>query len=416
MVLDTILVVDDAPEILYLICDTILEPAGYRVLRCGDGQQSIGLAQSHTPDLLVLDLNLPGRSGLDVLQAMRDQGVTAPVIFMTSYSTEESLLRALSLGVHHFLEKPFSTEDLLNAVAAALAEVRWQKERLRMEHDLEEANRRLQLQTKAWATQNGIGRAITATLDQGEIYHRVMLGIKQLLTVEVASLYLLDEIGGDLTLQISLGGFTEQRGGQRLKPGQGVAGWVAKNGQPALIPDVKADRRYVDGAEGQTAFQTRSVLAVPLVSKDRVLGVILLINPQGGKPSFDVTDQKLLEGLAAALAVTVENARLNAKMRQTLSIETLRQLVTILSHYIGNSLTVLSLVGHALQECAHGRKPPLTPEQLGEAGATIGTEAERISRVLRIFTQAMRGSTGYRGDTLVSDIETQLRALAEKRK
>lgn len=416
MVAETVLVVDDAPDIQYFLCDSVLQPAGYHMLRCGDGRNGLELAMSASPDLVLLDINLPNMSGLEVLQALRRQGFTMPVILMTSHGTEENLLRALRLGARDFLEKPFSTEQVLSAVSTVLTEARWQKDRQQMARDLEEANQRLQRQLTAWSTLNGIGQAITATLDEAEVHQRVMWGINQLLHVEAGSLYLVDEASGDLVLQVSLRGKMEQRGGLRLKSGQGIAGWVAQNHRSALVIDVKSDPRFYGGIDAQTGFHTHAVLAVPLMSKGKVLGVIQVLNPLGNKFKFDASDQKLLEGLAAAVAVAVENARLHAKMRQTVSLGTLRQTVVTLSHYINNSLTVIGLVANVLKTPEQAEKLVRHPAHLLEAGTTLEEESERIVQILRILNQATQlRTTVYQGDTLMIDIEPELRALAEKK-
>ncbi len=416
MAAETILVVDDAPDIQYFVCDTVLHPAGYQVLRSGDGRNALELALSAAPDLMLLDINLPNWSGLEVLQALRREGCTIPVILMTSYGTEETLLRALRLGARDFLEKPFTEEQVLSAVGTALTEVRWQNDRQQMARDLEEANQRLQRQLTAWSTLNGIGQAITATLDEADVYQRVVWGINQLMRVEAGSLYLVDEASGDLVLQISLGGKLEQRGGIRLKAGQGIAGWVAQNRKPALVTDVKSDPRFYGGVDLQTGFHTHAVLAVPLMSKGKVLGVIQVLNPQGNKYKFDASDQKLLEGLAAAVAVAVENARLHAKMRQTVSLGTLRQTAATLSHYINNSLTVIGLVANVLKTPDQAEKLVQHPEHLLEAGVTLEAETERIAQTLRVLNQATQlRTTIYQGDTLMIDIEPELRALTEKK-
>jgi DNA-binding response OmpR family regulator len=410
---ETILVIDDAASIRDFLCQSILQPAGYQVVACKDGLSGLKQALAQPPGLILLDINLPGKTGLDVLKDLRQAGAEIPSIVMTSYGSEEAILQSFRLGAKDFLQKPFTAKEVLKAVADALAESRWQKERAQMTRDLAEANQKLQQQLKAWATLNGIGQTITSTLDEADVQKRLMWGINQLMQVEAGSLYLIDEPSGDLVLQISLGRHMEQKGGLRLKAGQGIAGWVAQHQRPALVPDVQADERFFNQVDQRTGFKTRSMLAVPLNAKGKLLGVIQVINPVGSKASFDLSDQQLLQALAAYVAVGVENARLYTKMRQTLTLETLKQTVVTLSHYINNSLTVLSLLSNILKTETTDGTLGQNSEQLLEMAGTIQEETERIARIISVLNQAttLRNVT-YQGETLMLDIEPELRKIS----
>jgi len=409
---ETILVVDDSREIQEFLCDSVLEPAGYHLLSAYDGNAGLALALEHKPDLILLDISMPGgKSGLDVLKELKQRGYTMPVIIMTSYASEEVILQSLRLGAKDFLHKPFTYEDALAAVGNALAETVWIRERTQMNHALNEANLRLQEQLKAWSTLNMIGQAITSTLEETDVRRRLMWGINRLLRVEAGSLFIVDEESSDLVLEISLGGILEKEGGLRLKIGQGIAGWVAENNQVALVPDVRSDKRFFPNVDLRTGFVTRSVLAVPLTIKDKVLGVIQVINPVGAKKRFDENDRKLLEALAASVAVAVENARLYDKMRQTVTIETLRQVVVTLSHYINNSLTVLVMVAGDLHDASLSGQTDESSERVLEAADTIRSETHRIATILKILNQVTSPrNTVYQGETRMIDIEAELRA------
>jgi DNA-binding response OmpR family regulator/putative methionine-R-sulfoxide reductase with GAF domain len=415
---DTILIVDDSREIQAFLCDSVLGPAGYRLLSAYDGNTGLALALEHKPDLILLDVSMPGgKSGLDVFKELKQRDYTIPVIIMTSYGSEEIILEALRLGAKDFLHKPFTYEDALASVGNALAETAWLRERVQMNLALNEANLRLREQLRAWSALNMIGQTITSTLEETDVRRRLMWGINRLLQVEAGSLFLVDEESGDLVLEISLGGILEKEGGLRLKMGQGIAGWAAENNQTALVPDVRADKRFFPNVDLRTGFVTRSVLAVPLSIKGKVLGVIQVINPTGAKQRFDENDRKLLEALAASVAVAVENARLYAKMRQTVTIETLKQTVVTLSHYINNSLTVLVMVAGELSENYLTDGTDEKSEHISDATDAIYSETHRIATILKILNQVNSPRrTVYEGETLMIDIEAELRAaLSEDR-
>jgi signal transduction histidine kinase len=90
--------------------------------------------------------------------------------------------------------------------------------------------------------------------------------------------------------------------------GEGVVGWVAQNDQPVLVPDVTRDQRFYKDLDKKTATTTHSIVCVPLRMRERVIGVVEVINKRHGQ--FSAGDQRLLESLATFAAVAIENGRL----------------------------------------------------------------------------------------------------------
>jgi DNA-binding response OmpR family regulator len=114
----TVLVVDDEPKIAQLARD-YLESAGFAVLSAGDGPSALQAARTRRPDLIVLDLGLPGIDGLDVTRALRrDSGV--PIIMLTARADESDKLVGLELGADDYVTKPFSPKELVARVRAVL--------------------------------------------------------------------------------------------------------------------------------------------------------------------------------------------------------------------------------------------------------------------------------------------------------
>jgi DNA-binding response OmpR family regulator len=113
-----ILVVDDDLSLLSLVTFA-LRQAGYLAIEAGDGTQAMAVFEREQPDLVILDVNLPGRSGFDVLRQIRTQART-PVMLLTVRGTEEDEVRGLDLGADDYLTKPFSPRTLLARVRAML--------------------------------------------------------------------------------------------------------------------------------------------------------------------------------------------------------------------------------------------------------------------------------------------------------
>ncbi len=114
----TILVVDDEPKIATLARD-YLEHAGFAVLTAGDGPSALATIRQRRPDLVVLDLGLPGLDGLDVTRELRRDS-TIPIVMLTARDDELDKLLGLELGADDYLTKPFSPRELVARVRAVL--------------------------------------------------------------------------------------------------------------------------------------------------------------------------------------------------------------------------------------------------------------------------------------------------------
>jgi two-component system, OmpR family, alkaline phosphatase synthesis response regulator PhoP len=117
-----VLVVDDEPDVL-LLCRLNLEQRGHEVLEALNGDTALELAGSRSPDLVVLDLMLPGIDGYQVLEALQAGDVTSgiPVLVLTAKSLQADRERSRRLGASAFLTKPFLPDELCDLVDAMLA-------------------------------------------------------------------------------------------------------------------------------------------------------------------------------------------------------------------------------------------------------------------------------------------------------
>jgi len=117
-VVATILVVDDEPRIVQIVRD-YLQHGGFAVLVASDGPSALRTARTGRPDLVVLDLGLPGQDGLDVARALRRDG-DVPIIMLTARSEESDKLVGLELGADDYITKPFSPKELVARIRTVL--------------------------------------------------------------------------------------------------------------------------------------------------------------------------------------------------------------------------------------------------------------------------------------------------------
>ena len=115
---ETVLVVDDEPEVLHYVKDA-LRVAGYATLSTGDHRELAGLLRAERPDLVLLDLMLPGTDGIRLMAELPELG-DQPVVFISAYGRDETIAKALEAGAADYIVKPFSPTELVARVRAAL--------------------------------------------------------------------------------------------------------------------------------------------------------------------------------------------------------------------------------------------------------------------------------------------------------
>jgi DNA-binding response OmpR family regulator len=127
----TILVIDDEAD-LRLVLQINLQAEGYRVLQCANGFEGLELARTEIPDLVLLDLMLPGIDGLDICRELKASPVTKhiPIIMVTAKGKESDIVLGLGLGADDYIAKPFGVGEIIARIKAALRRVTACRERL----------------------------------------------------------------------------------------------------------------------------------------------------------------------------------------------------------------------------------------------------------------------------------------------
>jgi two-component system, NtrC family, nitrogen regulation response regulator NtrX len=128
---ENLLVVDDEPQILQVVTG-ILQDEGFEVRTAPDGETALSLAAAEIPDLVLLDINLPGMDGLEVLSELKKQHPLLPVIMISAYGSVENAVKATRLGAYDFIEKPPNADKILLSVRNALDLARLAEENRRL--------------------------------------------------------------------------------------------------------------------------------------------------------------------------------------------------------------------------------------------------------------------------------------------
>jgi GAF domain-containing protein len=157
-----------------------------------------------------------------------------------------------------------------------------------------------------------ISSLLNSTLKLDDLLGQIMSSATELTSAETSSLLLLDEEAGELTVEVATGAPGEAVERETVPAGEGIAGWVVEHGEPTVVSDPKSDPRFYGDIDEKSGFETKSILAVPMKTRERTIGVIEVINKREG--SFDDRDVKLATALANHAAIAVDNARLYARL------------------------------------------------------------------------------------------------------
>ncbi|MGD8990721.1 MAG: sigma 54-interacting transcriptional regulator [Desulfobacterales bacterium] len=165
---------------------------------------------------------------------------------------------------------------------------------------------------------NEVATAVHSIHDLDEMLRKVLAKIKAVFGIDGASIALHDRQRNELYFIQTIEDFTDRsplkKAEMRFPDDYGVAGWVLKEQQSVLIPDVNKDSRFSKKLDLQQNFDTRSMICVPLKTRKRVMGVLYAINKLADE--FSQKDLRLLEVLSVIIAVSIENARFYGEVQQ----------------------------------------------------------------------------------------------------
>jgi len=181
-----------------------------------------------------------------------------------------------------------------------------------------------------------LSAVLNSTLQFSEVLRRTVEAATRLMECEVGSLLLLNEACDELVFEVALGERGREVKAIRLKVGEGIAGWVAKTGRPAIVNDVGRDPRFLRRVDVRTHFVTRNMICIPVKSRDRIIGVLQAINRVHARP-FRLEDQRVFESLARQVGIAIENSRLYEEVKDTFfsTVATLAEAIEKRDPYTG---------------------------------------------------------------------------------
>ncbi len=182
-----------------------------------------------------------------------------------------------------------------------------------------------------------VSLTVNASLEWEKVLESIMAVTTSVMKVEASALMLVNEEETELSFQVAEGDKAKTVKEMRIKMGEGIAGWVAKERKPAIVNDVSSDSRFIGATDESTGFTTKSILCVPMQTKEKLLGVIEVINRLDGS-AFTEHDQLLCSAIANQAAIALENSRLHEEKINQERLVAIGQTVAGLAHCIKNIL------------------------------------------------------------------------------
>lgn len=350
MAQESILIVDDEPDVLEL-CQRVLATEGYRVEAVQTGYEAVERIRQKSFDLMLTDIKMPGMDGLTTARAVKEIDPGIICVTMTGYSTMDTAIEALKLGVDEFVIKPFAPAELSMSIAKALEKERLHKENIRL---------------RSLIPLFEFNKTLLSTMKVDALLHHVLQLAQKETQADVGILFLSD--GGEISEHphpSSLANEKQTRS-RRLE----LASWIMEHQQYLALSR---------GEPGQPQFQDllealgiEFLVGLPLVAKEgQSLGALVL-----GKKSepFASGDSEFLQVMGGQAAIAIENAHLFQKIQQ--AYDELKKLDHLKSEFVNIA--------------AHELRTPLAI-LLGYASvmAEEASEADR-SRLDIIISNAMR--------------------------
>ncbi|HTX78191.1 MAG TPA: GAF domain-containing protein [Longilinea sp.] len=172
---------------------------------------------------------------------------------------------------------------------------------------LKETDRR----ARQMATLNDVSRQLTSTLEQESLLQGIVQSAVGLLACEAGSLFLLDETTDELVFRVATGPVADKLVNRRMPAKHGVAGRAVLTQAPVVVNDVHTFADWSPETDQYTGFVTKSLMALPFLINEKVIGVLEMVNKRDGS-NFAEEDQELLSSFASQAAIAIENSRLYA--------------------------------------------------------------------------------------------------------
>lgn len=402
---ERILVIDDSKEVNRHLSEQLLPAFGFKTLSAMDGRTGLDMILAEKPDLVMLDLNMPEMTGLDVLQALAHASLNLPVVLMTGYGSEKSAIEAFRLGIKDYLVKPFTVDEVIQTINRALLETRLRHDKETLTEQLTRANNELRRQLEEMDTLFGVGKLVASSLSVEQVMERVSDASLSLTNAEECTIWLVEPDHNLLTAYARSGDTGDMIAPVQLVRDSSPLVEVMHGGKP-----VRQSAFSGEGIKIKTGYMARAVLYVPLIVRETAVGVLSVTNRRAPR-SFSERDEQLLSALADYAAIALENARVFQATDKALAskLEELRTLIQI-THTLTASIDLNEIVRLTIQQVHNSWRIEASSLWLVDRKANnlrlldnVGTPAEVLRSVEIPLSKGFVGYTATTGKAIYTN-------------
>jgi class 3 adenylate cyclase/DNA-binding response OmpR family regulator len=250
-----------------------------------------------------------------VLDALKSEGRDIPVILMTFHGSEEIAIEVYRKGVRDYVKKPYTVDEMLDAMDRALGEVRLRREKEALTARLLHANASLNRRIRELNTLYQIGKSVTSLMTMEELLPRVVDGAIRVVGAQQGSLLMLED---DQLVCRAHKANADQSAQSVEEISQDKIAWhVVQTGQLVVLSPEELQRR-----RAQDSSLPLAVMCIPLKIRDHLVGVISVTNVTGNPRPFNKEDAAMVSALGDYAAIAIENAHIYAQLEEAATRET----------------------------------------------------------------------------------------------
>ncbi len=289
---ESILIVDDSEEMVMRLSEDILSKAGYHVTWELDSESALSKIGAEQPELVLLDLDMPGKTGLDVLQDMKTGGYRPLVILMTGSGSEQAAIEAFRLGANEYLLKPFTTEELLKSIRQTLDAAAQRKAA-----DLIQWSE-IRQQQQNFERLLHYSKAIVSAQTVDDIVKNTLCAAVQGCQVDYSFLHLADSL---VTPKTTWERHASQDRTVQIQTTNPAINYVMERGEVLQQSDA------IMGFDIGIEQPLRTLLAVPVLTADRKTVGVVGIGQFQAHRIFSTMDEQFLEAMGEYAAIVLQN-------------------------------------------------------------------------------------------------------------
>ncbi len=243
--------------------------------------------------------------------------------------------------------------------------------------ELNELVARLERRNRNLYRVNEVSQMLTSLLNEEEVMGYVVQASAEIIGAPVSSIWLWEDRHlRALTCRATYPPETVENLRQhRIRPDHGIGGWVAVNGKTAITKDAYQDNRFAREIDSETGFYTQSMLAVPVILRDMVIGVVEILNKESA--DFDEEDVLMVETLAAAAAIALDNARLVSDLQmQNAELDAFAHTV---AHDLKGPMTMV--LGYS--DMLESDLDAMSPDEIKQISQSVARNSRKMDSIIK---------------------------------